>query len=139
MCQMRRYGHNENSVQSHKRFQEKAGLQFPLLSDPKKEVARSFHNLKVQGQGKNMDSDGDLVTAMARVSHYACRSATPRLTCKLNPSLAHAHMQGRNVARTTVMIDPEGKVMKVWADIPENKVEANPFEALECAKQMLEA
>lgn len=37
------------------------------------------------------------------------------------------------------MIDPEGKVMKVWADIPENKVETNPFEALQWTKQQLEA
>ena len=64
-----------DSVQSHKKFKEKAGLPFQLLSDPKKEVARKFHNLR-----------------------------------------------GRNVLRTTAMIDPQGKILKVWADIPENQV-----------------
>lgn len=83
--------YNNRSVQSHKKFKDKAGLPFQLLSDPKKEVARKFHNLR-----------------------------------------------GRNVLRTTVMIDPEGKVLKVWADIPENKVEANPMEALQFTQQLME-
>lgn len=43
------------------------------------------------------------------------------------------------MARTTVMIDPEGKVCKVWADIPESKVEANPMEALQFTQQLLKA
>lgn len=47
--------------------------------------------------------------------------------------------QGRNVARTTVMIDPEGKVLKVWADIPESQVESNPMEALQFTQQLLQA
>jgi TusA-related sulfurtransferase len=36
------------------------------------------------------------------------------------------------------MIGPEGKVVKVWADIPETKVEANPKEALQFTQQMLQ-
>ena len=36
--------------------------------------------------------------------------------------------------RTTVLIDPEGKLLKVWADIPENQVEQNPVEALQFMK-----
>ena len=36
-----------NSVDSHKHFRDKAKLPFQLLSDPKKEVARSFNNLRV--------------------------------------------------------------------------------------------
>lgn len=35
-------------MQSHKKFKEKAGLPFQLLSDPKKEVARKFHDLRVR-------------------------------------------------------------------------------------------
>lgn len=37
-----------HSVQSHKKFKEKAKLPFTLLSDSKKEVARAFHNLRVR-------------------------------------------------------------------------------------------
>lgn len=36
-----------NSVDSHKHFRDKAKLPFQLLSDPKKEVARAFNNLRV--------------------------------------------------------------------------------------------
>lgn len=39
---------NTNSVQSHKKFKEKAMLPFTLLSDSKKEVARAFLNLRVR-------------------------------------------------------------------------------------------
>lgn len=42
---------HHNSVQSHKKFKEKAGLPFMLLSDSKKEVARKFHNLRVRTRG----------------------------------------------------------------------------------------
>jgi peroxiredoxin len=41
-------------VQSHKKFKEKAGLPFALLSDPKKEVARKFHNLRVRKNGSQV-------------------------------------------------------------------------------------
>lgn len=37
-----------HSVESHKKFKEKAKLPFTLLSDSKKEVARAFHNLRVR-------------------------------------------------------------------------------------------
>lgn len=79
-------GHTENSVQSHKRFQEKAGLQFPLLSDNKKEVAHKFHNLKVKGTKRDFN-----VTGVAHVSHDAFLSANAPLKLQIQ----HNHMRTR--------------------------------------------
>ena len=39
--------------------------------------------------------------------------------------------------RTTVLIDPEGKILNVFADIPESQVDQNPVEALEFMKSTL--
>lgn len=41
--------------------------------------------------------------------------------------------------RTTVLIDPEGKILNVFADIPEAEVDQNPAEALKFMKSMLVA
>ncbi len=37
-----------------------------------------------------------------------------------------------------MLIDPEGKVCKVWAGIPESEVETNPMEALKFTQQLFQ-
>lgn len=66
------------------------------------------------------------------------KTLTPSLVFHTHTT-THTDGQGRNVARTTVMIGPDGKVLKVWADIPESQVESNPMEALQFTQQMLQA
>lgn len=46
--------------------------------------------------------------------------------------------QGRNVLRTTVLVDPEGKVLKVYANIPETEVTTNPKEALQFMTSLMQ-
>lgn len=62
-------------------------------------------------------------------SHFTHLSLPPPTT----PS------QGRSVLRTTVLVDPEGKILNVFADIPESQVDQNPVEALEFMKTTLTA
>ncbi len=47
---------------------------------------------------------------------------------------AYHNLRGRSVARTTVLVDPQGNILNVMADIPEGEVEQNPTEALEFMK-----
>lgn len=68
-------GVSRDSIASHRRFREKHGLNFPLLSDPEGEV----HRLYGAWGEKNM---------------YGRKSVGP--------------------LRTTVLIDAEGKVRRVW-------------------------
>lgn len=44
-----RYGVNDGSLASHRRFHEKYGLDFPLLVDEGKEIARAYGTLKENG------------------------------------------------------------------------------------------
>jgi hypothetical protein len=113
-----------DSVASHKKFQQKAGLPFPLLSDAKKEVAKAYHNIRVWhgttlgGEEEEEEDHDDDVDDDALWCAVCCAS------------------QGRNVMRTTVLVDPKGKVVKMWQDIPESEVEANPLECLNFMKQV---
>jgi thioredoxin-dependent peroxiredoxin len=49
--QIRPFGVNPASVQSHASYAEKLGLPFPLLSDPGLEISRSYGALKPDGRG----------------------------------------------------------------------------------------
>ena len=71
-------GVSKDSVASHKRFQEKHGLPFTLLSDPDKEVIRAYGAWQEKRSGGKasmgavrttylIDEDGVVVRAMAKV------------------------------------------------------------------------
>jgi peroxiredoxin Q/BCP len=49
--QIRPFGVNPASAQSHASYAEKLGLPFPLLSDPGLEISRSYGALKPDGRG----------------------------------------------------------------------------------------
>ena len=70
-------GISKDSVGSHKRFEEKYGLPFPLLSDPELEVIRAYDVLKPSKDGKAsrslirstylIDEEGIIVKAFSAV------------------------------------------------------------------------
>ena len=71
-------GVSKDSVASHKRFQEKFGLPFTLLSDPDEEVIRTYGAWQEKRSGGKasmgvvrttylIDEDGVVVRAMAKV------------------------------------------------------------------------
>ncbi len=45
------FGINPASVESHRRYAEKFKFPFPLLSDPRRQVARAYGALKLGGLG----------------------------------------------------------------------------------------
>ena len=45
------FGVNPAGVDSHWQYVEKMGFNFPLLSDPGREIARAYQALKEDGQG----------------------------------------------------------------------------------------
>jgi peroxiredoxin Q/BCP len=48
---IRPFGVNPASVQSHTAYAAKLGLPFPLLSDPELEISRAYGSLKPDGKG----------------------------------------------------------------------------------------
>jgi peroxiredoxin Q/BCP len=87
-------GVSADDVESHKRFAEKYHLNFPLLSDPAKEVIRAYG-------------------AWGKKTLYG--------------------KEYEGVLRQTFLIDPEGRVAKVWRKVsPEGHAEevAQALEAL---------
>jgi thioredoxin-dependent peroxiredoxin len=48
---IRPFGVNPASVESHEAYAAKLGLPFPLLSDPGLEISRAYGSLKPDGQG----------------------------------------------------------------------------------------
>ncbi len=88
-------GVSADDVQSHRRFAEKHGLNFPLLADPEKTVIRAYG-------------------AWGRKNLY-----------------------GRvyeGVMRYTFLIDPEGRVARVWKKV---KPEAHAREVAEALRALL--
>lgn len=45
------FGVNPAGVESHANYVAKLGFNFPLLSDPDREIARAYHALKEDGKG----------------------------------------------------------------------------------------
>jgi peroxiredoxin Q/BCP len=67
---IRPFGVNPASIQSHAAYAEKLGLPFPLLSDPDLEISRAFGSLKPDGTGIArsvclIDRDGRVLLSQA--------------------------------------------------------------------------
>lgn len=45
------FGVNPAGVDSHRKYVEKMGFNFPLLSDPERAIAGAYHALKEDGKG----------------------------------------------------------------------------------------
>ena len=57
-------GVSRDSVESHKRFEEKYGLPFPLLSDPERKVMKAYDVLK-----EKKNSSGKVSTSVVRTTY----------------------------------------------------------------------
>ena len=68
--QIRPFGVNPASVESHATYAGKLGLPFPLLSDPNLEISRAYGTLKPDGRGIArsvclIDQDGRVLYSQA--------------------------------------------------------------------------
>jgi thioredoxin-dependent peroxiredoxin len=68
--QVRPFGVNPASVQSHASYADKLGLPFPLLSDTNLEISRAYGTLKPDGKGISrsvclIDRDGSVLYSQA--------------------------------------------------------------------------
>jgi len=50
-AEMRPFGVNPASIDSHKSYVDKLRFNFPLLSDPDRKIAEAYHALKDDGKG----------------------------------------------------------------------------------------
>jgi peroxiredoxin Q/BCP len=72
---IRPFGVNHASIDSHRKYVEKMGFNFPLLSDPDRAIARAYHALKDDDRG------------IARTVYVVARDGTIRLAERGAPSV----------------------------------------------------
>ena len=60
-------GVSKDSVESHKRFEQKYGLKFPLLSDPERKVIEAYGSMGVVRTTYLIDENGVIIRAETHV------------------------------------------------------------------------